>query len=249
MKQYNHFISLGYFCSVALDLERLGLRSTSSPFDWCISNIEGVFSLIQNNFEDFLTYENLSQNIEKHECYKDDKYNIEFFHDFDKYKSLKSELPKVKEKYNRRIERFYKDIVEPTLFIRYISDEKHNKDGKNVELLYIEENYDYIIGLLKSFNPNNSIIFIANEEVESDKIKIYHVKKDENDNVARKPIDKNHDLYTFLNSFELKNKNSNIIRYENKQKKQKQLIRRSYKKIYLKLQEIILKEYIHNKKY
>lgn len=28
MKEYKNFISLGYFCSVALELERIGLRST-----------------------------------------------------------------------------------------------------------------------------------------------------------------------------------------------------------------------------
>lgn len=41
MKKYENFISLGYFCSVALELQRLGLRSCSSPFDWCISEWSG----------------------------------------------------------------------------------------------------------------------------------------------------------------------------------------------------------------
>ena len=61
MKEYKHFISLGYFCSVALELERIGLRSASSPFDWCISNYKGVMKAIENRFEDFLNYDYLSQ--------------------------------------------------------------------------------------------------------------------------------------------------------------------------------------------
>lgn len=49
-----HYISLGYFCSIAMELERLGLRSESSPFDWLISDFEGVIHAIENHFEDFL---------------------------------------------------------------------------------------------------------------------------------------------------------------------------------------------------
>ena len=33
MTDFKHFISLGSFCSVALDLEALGLRDASMPFD------------------------------------------------------------------------------------------------------------------------------------------------------------------------------------------------------------------------
>ena len=41
------YISLGYFCSIAIDLEKLGLRTESSPFDWVISDFEGVMLAIQ----------------------------------------------------------------------------------------------------------------------------------------------------------------------------------------------------------
>lgn len=37
-----NYISLGYFCSIAMDLEKLGLRNESLPFDWVISDFEGV---------------------------------------------------------------------------------------------------------------------------------------------------------------------------------------------------------------
>ena len=42
-KEYKHFISLGYFCSVAMELERFGLRSESGPFDWVISDMRGGY--------------------------------------------------------------------------------------------------------------------------------------------------------------------------------------------------------------
>lgn len=157
MKQYKHFISLGYFCSVALELERVGLRSTSSPFDWCISNYEGIINAIQNHFEDFLNYDYLLQSDILHNHYFNEKYRIWFFHDFDQYHSLKKQLPRVKEKYLRRIERFYKDIKQPTLFVRYISDEIEGE-----ELEYIKKNNEKITKLLKSFNEENEVIYIAN---------------------------------------------------------------------------------------
>ena len=135
---YKHYISLGYFCSVALELERFGLRDASYPFDWIISDIKSVFECIENNFESILDINLLSQSQNEHKNYKNIKYGFYFFHDFDKYIPLSSQLDVVKKKYNRRIERFYNAIKEPTLFIRYISDEKKTSDGKSEELAWIE---------------------------------------------------------------------------------------------------------------
>lgn len=249
MKKYDNFISLGYFCSVALELERFGLRRTSSPFDWCISDLEGIILAIDSNFEDFLKYTNLSQNKDSHGVYRDDKYNISFFHDFDKYLPLQKQISKVQEKYNRRIIRFYEIVTKPTLFVRYISDEQLNSQGKSIELDYIENNYDEIIGLFKSFNSDNDIIFIANSSVSSEKIRIYSVEPDENDVVARKPVDKNESLFSLFNQLECVGKDSNILRYEKKEKNRKNIINLNCKKIQSRLKEVLLKEYIHSKQY
>ena len=70
-----NYISLGYFCSVASELEKLGLRTESSPFDWVISDFEGVLLAIQNNFSDYLNYSFLAQNKQNHSVYKNIKYN------------------------------------------------------------------------------------------------------------------------------------------------------------------------------
>lgn len=34
---FTHVVSLGWFCSVARELEKAGLREFSMPFDWCLS--------------------------------------------------------------------------------------------------------------------------------------------------------------------------------------------------------------------
>ena len=42
MASYKHIISLGWFGSIAEELERLGLRSAIYPFDWILSDWETV---------------------------------------------------------------------------------------------------------------------------------------------------------------------------------------------------------------
>lgn len=239
-----NYISLGYFCSVASELERFGLRIMLSPFDWVISDFEGVISAIEHNFRDYLTYEYLFQGRKSHQIYRNTKYKINFVHDFNKYISLEKQLPEVQSKYNRRINRFYEAIKNKTLFIRYISDEE-KIEGKSKELIWIENNYDHIIRILKSFNNDNDILFIANYGVTSEKIKIYNVEKDENDVVARYPFSKNTDLFEKFISINFPDKEQNIKRY----KKKRSIVNRILRKIKGLLKKLFLKEYIHEKQY
>ncbi len=39
--KFEHVISLGFFCSPALELKKLGFRDASYPFDWVISEWGG----------------------------------------------------------------------------------------------------------------------------------------------------------------------------------------------------------------
>lgn len=62
---YKSVVSLGFFCGPSQELERIGLRSYSLPFDWLITeDFKVVLSLIENNFERFLQEENLEQEKE-----------------------------------------------------------------------------------------------------------------------------------------------------------------------------------------
>lgn len=239
MHKYKHFISLGYFCSTALELERMGLRDCSSPFDWIISDWHGVEKAIKTNFKDFLLYDNLYQDKNDYSHYKDGIYGFKFFHDFSKYESLSNQLLYIQQKYRRRIERFYKNIKEPTLFVRYISSE-----NGDLELKYIEQNYKNIEKMLKKHNKNNNICFIANSDVHSDILKIFYVDKDKNDIVARKPCDKNKELFYYLDSFDLKEKERNLLRY----KKRNSFVLKLYKKMLIVIDKIksrVKKPYKH----
>lgn len=202
----------------------------------------GVHELIENGFQDFLNFEFLYQDQDNHGYYKNIKYGIWFFHDFDKYNSLESQLPKVKERYKRRIERFYKVITNPTLFIRYISS-ANQEEGKSLELDEIERDYEKILKLLKKFNSQNEIVFIANSDISSNKIKIFNVEKDKEDSVARMPFEKNAELRNYFDGIEFEGKEENISRFLRKSKRNK--VKNLFDKINRKRKELFCKEYIH----
>lgn len=247
--KFANYISLGYFCEVAKDLECLGLRNQSSPFDWGISYFPNVMDAIENEFDGFLAFENLSQSVFARGYYREDKYNFYFYHDFDKYISLNKQYEKVKTKYWRRIGRFLQTIKEPTLFIRYISSEEQNENNRSVELEWIEANYPYILSVLKKYNSNNEIIFIGDESVVSDIIKVYHVQKDPGDTVSRRPIFNNTELLPLLSSFAFPGRESNMKRAQKKYKRQNNIFSRVKQKFMVKFGSHFYKEYLHEKTY
>lgn len=178
--RYN-IVSLGFFCSVAMELERCGIRSVSLPFDWLITgNYEAVLKLIANRFDRFLDMNNLYQEYDINPAYYyNDVYDLHFYHDFNPHLTLEEQYNSVRQKYDRRINRFYEIIKEPTVFIRYCSDEE--------ELEFICNNSEKISHFLKSLNPKNEIIYISSKKVASGLAGFnYYVEPDRGDAVSRK---------------------------------------------------------------
>ena len=172
-------------------------------------------------------------------------YDCYFFHDFSKYKSLKKQYSQIKAKYDRRIERFLKNIAEPTLFVRYINNENKLSNGKSVELDYIEKNKEYILRVLRSYNSKNDIIFIANNDILDSKIiNIYKIKPD--DTVSRSPILNNYELYPKFSRIKTQHQQANIERYLKKSRKKNNIFLKYYKKGVKLLKLIFLKPYHHN---
>lgn len=173
--KFENVISLGFFCSVALEIERIGFRNFSLPFDWLITaDFSKVLELVDNKFNDFLIFDNLYQESDIDPRYYYDCVNkIHFYHDFNEFQPLCEQFDSVKNKYNRRIAKFYTAIKSPTLFIRYIT-------GKE-ECKFIDENYDSILNRIKSFNKDNYIIFVYDVEYEFSNAKnAYFVPKENN---------------------------------------------------------------------
>lgn len=247
-KTYMNYISLGYFCEVAKDLAIIGLRDTSSPFDWVISDFDGVIYAMESEFDGFLDYFNLKQNSLHKSHYLDSKFGIYFYHDFSKYQSLQKQYSSVREKYYRRIRRFRKKITDPTLFIRYISNETINGEPSH-ELKWIESNYTRIMNVIKSFNPDNEIAFIGDEDLESNQIKIYTVKRDSNDVVSRHPIINNIELMKLLKCNISDSTNKNASRYKNQQRKRSSFLYKLMNKIRNLFIKFLNREYTHNSQY
>ena len=128
--------------------------------------------------------------------------------------------------------------------MRYISDETQ-VDGKSKELIYIENNYEHILEVIKSYNECNNIIYIGNDGVTSSKIDIYNVQKDDNDVVNRNPIHDNKELFELFNDVEFPNKQKNINKYLCKQKRKRCLYNRVKRNIVSKINKLVKKEYIH----
>ena len=243
---FEHFISLGHCCYIGIELERMGLRDSSMPFDWVRTRWWAIENSFNRNFEGYLNYEDLYQKKNGLHCYKNLQYGVGFFHDFVDYKSLKSQIADVQKKYKRRIERFFSYIVEPTLFIRYMWDYD--------ELVYVSSHYDEIEQMIKKYNPNNEIIFITHDvpvdcDVSSIKL-LFFINKDAECELNERPISSNAELYSLLSTIEYKNREKNIRFNELKAAEkviQSKKITSKLKKKYIKFVLKKRRKYIHNK--
>lgn len=241
---FEHIISLGHFCGVAQELERLGLRDASYPFDWLITTREPLHQLIDSHFDGFLEYDYLYQSREERKIYRNKYYNfgVSFYHDFSKYKPLDVQLDEVKEKYARRIERFYTAIAEPALFIRYVNNEDDAE--------YYSKHFDECLERYKQFCPENELIFVVNDEYKNFNIpNAFYVEKDENDTVARRFTEKNEELFDFLTGDEIYDKakrQKNLAVYNETQKK-KQQQNSAVNRVLRKAENKLRKQYTHSR--
>jgi hypothetical protein len=106
------YISLGPDCNSSIACRNLGLRKHAYPFDWVVANANAIVAIIENNFEDY--HANLHMNWNR---WIKNKYEIEFPNDYDTKTTddgWKVEHEEVREKYERRIERFHQVMNKTT---------------------------------------------------------------------------------------------------------------------------------------
>lgn len=145
---FKAFISLGWACVTAASMGKYGLRDGAYPFDWVRSQLNGVLHFLENDFEDFLCREHLS---EDGKIFYDRKWGIEFIHDGSI--AIEGEYGNICEKYKRRIQRFRKTVQEgKVLFVRAIMDQ--------AEVCWVKENSEYISKIISKF-PKSEIVFLA----------------------------------------------------------------------------------------
>ena len=101
MKKYQQIIPLGFGCMVAQDLEKMGVRDHSYPFDWVISNFKDVIRLIDNRFAGI--FQEVEQDAMHDNVYHDRQTGLDHYHDFFPNKSIEEQRRKSpKRKRSRR---------------------------------------------------------------------------------------------------------------------------------------------------
>lgn len=135
----------------------MAYRDHTYPFDWVLSGMQSINDLIENKFQDLIDGEFLYRDPNYPYVVKNTKYAIDFYHDFPESLGLDALCEKVREKYARRIERFFKVLGSgnKVLFIRYMKDRRHAPD----ELHEIQR----FIGILKRYPVSFSIMLLSNE--------------------------------------------------------------------------------------
>lgn len=134
-EKFDFVFSIGEDCACAMYLNQSHLRSTSSPFDWlCHATFQKRIELLCNNFDGFLIKENMKwfakpltglRDLEN-DNYEDTATGFYFYHDFKENVPLDTTFEAVKQKYDRRIDRLYKNInkYNKILCVWWSSDKK-----------------------------------------------------------------------------------------------------------------------------
>ena len=210
IKKYDIIYSLGSNCSCAIYMQKAKLRSCAGPFDWLGNiNFSQKMDLILNDFIDFLNPEDLRfmpDNVDNtnHDHYENIKNGLYFFHDFSKNVPLSEDILKVKEKYNRRINRFYHNLFhQKRALLIWISYQYETSDqdvinattrlcqklGRKIDFLIIEhtDNLSSIIKRnlsdniirynchIKKYDNNGKLDLMGNEETVLSILEQYHL--------------------------------------------------------------------------
>ena len=117
--KFDFIVSIGHGCASTSYLRRCNLQNYSYPFDWIAgAPFNMITDYIVNGFQGFLNIEDLepfvpadgSGDKRTMDLYRNKKNNYHHFHDFPKDTPLEESFGSVKEKYDRRIKRFYDNI-------------------------------------------------------------------------------------------------------------------------------------------
>ncbi len=175
MDDSNIIIPIGSSCSVAYQLQSLNKRHQAFPFDWVrIKRLKTITKIIGDNFDGYSIFHEIKKvnsfplldddlfddNGNKETFHAKNIYNTMSYHDFSSKESFDSQIDIVKEKYERRIDRFY-EVLKSGKKITFIRDEhcpqKLTTDDINdfiSVILNINSEIDFRI-IIVCHNPNN----------------------------------------------------------------------------------------------
>ena len=162
--EYDFIFSIGENCFYADILNKNKLRITSSPFDWltpnrdyCKENIISNLNIINNKFKDFLRKDEKESGVK---IYLNNNTNLFYNHDFFIDNKFEDDYIKMKETYQRRIERLLTELESDKknlmVYIEYYR--LHNN------YFNINELIDLLNAIRKTYNNENiDLLYIRHE--------------------------------------------------------------------------------------
>ena len=165
-------ISIGHTCATSNMIKFFGLRYRSFPFDWLITDLNGIIRAFDNNF-DYLLDKRYLKDISKCTPYIDPipgrigntSYNFFFIHDFgvkldDPH--IEDQLKSAKERFKRRIDRLY-GLIESGKKVVLIRWNNCVDAGKGVT----KDSYIQLREMLNNKFPNNRVTIITVDQLEN----------------------------------------------------------------------------------
>lgn len=137
-KKYDIIYSLGYNCGCGLFLRDNSLRVVAGPFDWVgNATFEQRFDCLLNGFTDFMNIKYFrflpkkpGDTDIKCDYYENTKTHFYFIHDFPIGCDFEKQFSIVREKYERRIKRFYENIkTKKRILLIWLSLEHNTPDN------------------------------------------------------------------------------------------------------------------------
>nr|WP_255643142.1 DUF1796 family putative cysteine peptidase [Acidocella sp. KAb 2-4] len=119
-RRFHKVVSLGYACDVAHQIRRILHQTESYPFDWLLTPLNAVQTLIQTGFDGFLAPENL---VHEHNYVLDRETGIKYLHDFKNLENFSGEIMEIREKYSRRVAR-WQDLMRHQASILFVRGQK-----------------------------------------------------------------------------------------------------------------------------
>ena len=117
MREYDFIFSLGASCAVSQSLRDAGLQFASFPFDWIGSpDLLDSVAMVETDFAHWFDRDDLKLWDVRHEegavqrIYKNMRTNFGFPHEFTNAFRFEDGYEKTRDKYDRRIARFYKTL-------------------------------------------------------------------------------------------------------------------------------------------
>ena len=117
MREYDFIFSLGANCAVSMSLRDAGLQFASYPFDWIGSpGLMADVEMVESGFANWFEREDLKLWDVRHEegaiqrVYRNMRTRFGFPHEFTNAFRFETGYEKAKEKYDRRIARFFKTL-------------------------------------------------------------------------------------------------------------------------------------------